>query len=134
MIAINPEKACYFIIKARQFQAKAGVVEPDPGSNASDDDFRGILEDYESDPVLIEMRSFLESLNKEEIASLLALMWIGRGDYTADEWETVLEEAKQVVDDQASGYLIGTPLVADHMEEALSALGYSCADLETDHL
>ncbi|WP_119461791.1 DUF3775 domain-containing protein [Rhodospirillaceae bacterium SYSU D60014] len=134
MIAIDPEKACYFIIKARQFQAKTGVVEPDPGSNVSDDDFREILEDYGSDPVQIEMRSFLESLNEEETASLLALMWIGRGDYTKDEWETVLEEAKQIENDQAPDYLIGTPLVADYMEEALSALGYSCGDLETDHL
>ena len=134
MIAINPEKACYFIIKARQFQAKSGVVEPDPGSNVTDDDFREILEDYEDDPVQIELRAFLESLDEEETASLLALMWIGRGDYTKDEWEDVFEEAKQIEDERAPDYLIGTPLVADYIEEALSALGYSCADIESDRL
>jgi hypothetical protein len=30
---ISPEKVCYIIIKAREFDAKVEPVEPDPGSN-----------------------------------------------------------------------------------------------------
>jgi hypothetical protein len=36
-LTISPEKVCFIIIKAREFDAKDEVTEPDPGSNPSDD-------------------------------------------------------------------------------------------------
>jgi hypothetical protein len=36
-LTISPEKVCFVIIKAREFDAKDEVTEPDPGSNPSDD-------------------------------------------------------------------------------------------------
>ena len=36
-LTISPEKVCFIIIKAKEFDAKDEVTEPDPGSNPSDD-------------------------------------------------------------------------------------------------
>jgi hypothetical protein len=36
-LTISPEKVCFTIMKAREFDAKDEVTEPDPGSNPSDD-------------------------------------------------------------------------------------------------
>ena len=36
-LTISPEKVCFIIVKAREFDAKDEVTEPDPGSNPSDD-------------------------------------------------------------------------------------------------
>jgi hypothetical protein len=106
-------------------------VEVDPGSNMADDGFREILEDYADDPVVIEMRQFLTDLNVEEYRNLLAVMWVGRGDYDAEEWDDALTEAEAVRAERGPDYLIGTPLLSDHLEEGLEELGYSCEETDS---
>jgi hypothetical protein len=130
-LGIDPDKVCYLITLARQFQAKVEPVEADPGSNMADDGFREILEDYADDPVVIEMRQFLTDLNVEEYRNLLAVMWVGRGDYDAEEWDDALTEAEAVRAERGPDYLIGTPLLSDHLEEGLEELGYSCEETDS---
>lgn len=130
MLGIDPEKVCYVIVKAREFDVKEEPVEDDLGSSAVDDGMREILVDYADDPTYEELMSFLEALNQEELINLLALTWIGRGDFTKDDWEDALAEAEDVVDKKAPAYLIGIPLLSDYLELALSELGYSCRDYE----
>ena len=131
---IAPEKVCFVIIKAREFQAKVDIVEGDPGSNPSDEGFREVLEDYQDDPTYEELKSFISSLNEDEIANLLALAWIGRGDFTKEDWESAVAEARQTEDGKAADYLIATPLISDYLEEGLSQLGHSCEDYESGRL
>ncbi len=92
-LAISPEKVCFIIVKAREFDAKDEVTEPDPGSNPSDDMDVAVLEDHKDDPVVEELTSFIESLSEDEQIDLVALAWLGRDDYSADDWQTVREEA-----------------------------------------
>ncbi len=133
-LGIAPEKVCYLIVLARQFQAKVEPVVPDSGDNMSDDGFRAILEDIGDDAVVLEMRQHIEGLNEEEYTNLLALMWLGRGDYTKEEWDNILVDARAVEDERRPNYLIGTPLLANYLEEALNQLGYSCEDFEQGRL
>ena len=130
-IGIDPDKVCYLATLARQFQVKVEPVEPDPGSNMSDDGFREILEDYADDPVVVEMRQFLSDLNVEEYRNLLALMWLGRGDYDVEEWEEALEEAEGLRNERGPDYVIGTPLLGDLLEDGLNALGYTCEETDS---
>jgi hypothetical protein len=60
----------------------------------------------------------------------LALTWLGRGDYGKEDWREVLEEACRIHDEKETEYLVGTPLLADYLEEGLSQLGYSIEDFE----
>lgn len=134
-LAIDASKVCYLIVLARQFGAKVAPALPDPGSNAADDGFQSVLEDRsDNDAVVSEMRQFLGALDDEEYVNLMALMWLGRGDYDLDEWEETLAEAQALSAERRPNYLIGTPLLADYLEEGLTAFGLSCEDFEKGRL
>lgn len=128
------DKVCYIIIKAREFDVKEEPPDEDPGSNPADDQEREVLADYADDPTYEELKAFLEGLNRDELVDLLALVWIGRGDYTGNEWGEVVKEARGVLDKKAPDYLLGIPLLADFLDEGLNELGLSCEDVEKEHL
>jgi hypothetical protein len=134
VLTISPEKVCFIIIKAREFDAKDEVSEPDPGSNPTDDKETAVLEDHEDDPVLEELTSLINSLSEDEQIDLVALAWLGREDYSASDWAAVREEAARAHNERTAGYLLGTPLLGDFLEEGLSMLGYSCEEFEINRL
>ncbi len=133
-LTISSEKVCFVIIKAREFDAKEEIEEPDPGSNPSDDKDVEILEDYSDDPVVEEITSFVDSLSVDEQVDLVTLMWLGREDYTAADWDSVREEAAAAHNQRTADYLLGTPNLGDLLEEGLSTMGYSCEDFEINRL
>ena len=129
-LQIALEKVCFLIMKAKEFDAKDEVTDPDSGSNPSDDMQAGVLEDHEDDPVLEELHSLITSLSFDEQVDLVALMWLGRDEYTAADWDTVRAEAADAHNNRTARYLCGTPLLADHLADGLSSLGLSCAEYE----
>ena len=133
-LTISPEKVCFIIIKAREFDAKDEVTEPDPGSNPSDDRDAAVLEDHEDDPVVEELTALINSLSEDEQIDLVALAWLGRDDYSASDWPTVREEASRAHNARTAQYLLGMPLLGDFLEEGLSTLGYSCEEFEINRL
>ena len=80
-LEIDPALVEFMILKARAFDVKVPPVEPDPGSNAADDGERGVLEDYPSDQTETELRDAIEGLSDEAAIDLVAIFWIGRGDF-----------------------------------------------------
>jgi len=130
MLTIPLEKLAYIVIKAREFDAEVPPVDEDSGSNPSDDAERDVLESGANNPTYQELTDAIDSLSDRERVELLALTWLGRGDYTKEEWRDVLEEAHRVHDERETQYLVGTPLLADYLEEALSQLGYSLEEFE----
>ena len=77
-----------------------------------------------------ELVDAINGLNDPERIELLALTWLGRGDYAKEEWRDAVEEARRIHDEKETQYLVGTPLLADYLEEGLSQLGYSLEDCE----
>ncbi len=134
LLTTNPEKLFYITVKAREFDVKVPPEGLDTGDNPSDNKDLEILEDYADDPTYAELVSVLENLNDDEIVEVLALVWMGRDDYTADDWPEVLEQARDAHDEKAVAYLVGTPLLGDYLEEGLSQLGYSIEEYEIDRL
>jgi hypothetical protein len=133
-LAISPEKVCFLILKFREYDAKDGVTEPDPGSNPADDGGVAVLEDHPEDPVAEELSSFIRALSEDEQIDLVALAWLGRDDYSAEDWAAVREEAAQAHNVRTARYLLGTPLIGDFLEEGLSMLGFSCEEFESGRL
>jgi len=129
-LTISAEKVCFVVVKAREFDAKDEVTDPDPGSNPTDDGDAEILEDHVDDPVVEELTSLINSLSEDEKIDLVALAWLGRDDYSAADWPTVREEAARAHNERTAEYILGTPLAGDFLEEGLAILGYSCKDLE----
>jgi len=129
-LTISPEQVCFIIVKAREFDVKDAVSEPDP----SDDKDVAVLEDHEDDPVVEELTSFIDAMSEDEQIDLVALAWLGREDSTAKDWEAVREEAARAHNARTAAYLLGMPLLGDFLEEGLSMLGYSCAEFEVGRL
>ncbi len=128
MLDQNPEIVCFIIIKAHEFHAKEEVVIPEEPNSPAEDWARQVLADHADDLTYLEMKSTIEDLDPDQQVSLVALMWLGRGDVGVEEWASALQQAKESWTPHTADYLIGTPLVADYLEEGLHELGYSCSD------
>lgn len=120
---IDPATVEFIIQKARAFDVKVPPLEPDPGSNPVDDDEREIIEDYPSDQTESELRDAIDQLSQDAATDLLALFWIGRGDFSAAEWEEARKAAAERGTNLTS-YLMGEPSLGDFLEEGLTTLGY----------
>ncbi len=129
-LSISPEKAFAILAKARQFDAKDTVTDPDPASNASDDMMLSVLEDHADDPVRGELLSIIRGLNEDEQIDLVALAWLGRGDGDLDDWDDLRSEAARAHNRRTAEYLLGMPILADYLEEALAQLGHSSEEFE----
>jgi hypothetical protein len=124
-LAISPDKVSYIITKAREFDVKDVVTDPDSSSNASDDGMLSVLEDHGDDPVVAELRAAIYGLNVDEQVDLVTLAWLGRGDGGVDEWDDLRAEAARAHNNRTASYLLGMPLLSDYLEEGLSQLGIS---------
>jgi hypothetical protein len=136
-LTISPEKVCFVIVKAREFDVKDAVTEPNTGSNPTDDRMIAVLDDHRDDPVAEELTSFISSLSEDEQIDLVALAWLGRDDNTIEDWPELRAEAARAHRTRTThtaDYLLGMPLLGDQLEEALSLLGLSCQDLEAGRL
>ena len=125
-LGINPDKVCHVIAKARVFDAKEDVSDPDSGSNASDDGMTDVLEDLPDDATYQELMEFIRSLDEDEQINLVALAWLGRGTYDIGEWREALREARAQHNKRTAEYLTGLPLLGDYLEEGLAACGEDC--------
>lgn len=79
-----------------------------------------------------ELRAFIDRLTEEEQASLVAVMWIGRGAFDAEDLEEAKATAMAEATTPTADYLLGTPHLSDHLENGLDALGLSAAEDEDD--
>jgi hypothetical protein len=130
ILAISAAKVAAIITKARQFDVKDVVTDPDPSSNASDDAMLAVLEDHADDPVRTLLTATVRGLNEDEQIDLVALTWLGRGDGELDDWEELRAEASRAHNKRTAEYLLGIPLLGDYLEEALAQLGYSLEEFE----
>ena len=130
MLEIRLETLCYIIAKARELQAKEQVVFPDDSSDPGDDWAMQVLADHKDDLSFLEIKAEVEDLSPEQQAELVALMWLGRDDYTLEEWDEARSEALDQYQDHKNTivYLLAHPMVSDHLEDGLIAFGYSCED------
>ena len=122
MLQIATEKVQYIITLARDFDAK---VAPWETSEEREDDVEAILEDSPNDPYEAQLKTFIDELNIDEQVSLVALMWIGRGTYEAEDLKEALSTARSERVNETSAYLLGVPLLSDYLTDGLEKLGIS---------
>lgn len=133
-LSLSLDQICYIIAKAREFDVKTGPSS-DPTANEMDeeDGAAAALEDRPSDPVLEELTTAIDDLDIEEQIDLVALMWLGRDAENLSEWDGLRATAEQEHTDFTTGYLTGTPMLADHLQAALAMLGRDCEDFLAGH-
>jgi len=93
-----------------------------------------ILMGHELDRAEGELRGLLETLNEDEQAEVVAIMWIGRGSFEAEDFAEALATAQTEATTPTADYLIGTPHLSDHLEAGLEALGVDPSEAEDDLL
>lgn len=125
-IRVALDTVCFIISKAREFDVKGGSSDPSASALDEEDVDAAVLEDRPSDPVEAELRSYISDLNDGAQIDLVSIMWLGRGDGPTD-WAEAQEVAANAHNDRTAEYLVGTPLLADYLEEGLAAIGRDCS-------
>src|ERR1700687_5613954 len=105
-LAISAEKVTFLIEKTREFDVKAGATDPDSGSNGTDDNMIDVLADDSGAPVVREISGFINAMTEDEQVDLVALMRLGRGDGTIEEWDDLRREAADGYDRKTASYLL----------------------------
>jgi len=114
MLNTNPETIQFIIDRVHQFQILQQDIDDDESEGA--------------DPSSAEIRSTIEDLEPDQQVELVALMWLGRGDYSADDWDSALAEAGDNWNERTADYLIGTPLLADYLTAGLESISELSGD------
>src|SRR5262249_6407795 len=94
----------------------------------SDDAMISVLEDHADDPTQQELKAFIDALTEDEQVDLVALTWLGRGDGTIEDWDDLREEAQRLHNNRTAAYLLGKPMLGDHLEEGWAQFGHRCED------
>lgn len=131
MPTINTDKVCFVVVKARELESEDEGVDAD-ASNPTDDHFVSVLTEDAFGVVRDEVASFIDAMDMDEQCELVALAWVGRGDFAAEDWDEALQLARGRREGPASGYLLGIPLLASHLESGLGEFGESCAFFAAD--
>jgi hypothetical protein len=115
-LSISPKKVCFFIEKAHEFDIA------DSGANVADE---GMI-----DPTFQELTAFINALTEDEQVDLVALTWLGRGDGNLSDWNDLREEAARLHNNRTAAYLLGNPMLGDHLEEGLAIFGISSEGMQ----
>ncbi len=134
MLEISPDKVAHVILRSREVDVKTGAWDEDSEPDSVDADGETILEDLPGDATRQELKEFLDGLNEDEQASLIALAWIGRGTYAPGELDEAMATAKAEHGGNATAYLFSLPLLPDYLEDALDQLGICAGDAEAEIL
>lgn len=130
-LTIGPDTVRGFIEKANAISA--GVTddyvdgqehEVELDANAVDNHHHDGLAEEKSENLLAEeFRELIDDLNVDEAAELIAIAWIGRGDFAAAEWTDAVAAVRERRIRRVSTYLLGMPTLGDYLEEGLEAIG-----------
>jgi hypothetical protein len=131
---VDRETLAFIILKAQAFDALVPPDDPSDGSNAPDDRAVDALEDERDNPVGRELRAKIAGLDDDSKAALVALTWIGRGDYDGGEWSDAFTAARERSEAPTTRYLMGIPLLGDLLAEGANAIGISVTDEEVEAL
>jgi hypothetical protein len=131
MPEINAAKVCFVIEKSRELFSEDAGIGPDD-SNPADDEERVMLTDAGGHSIRSELVEFIKDLDVDESAALVALAWIGRGDFERDDWRSAVAEASERAEGPTWKYLLGMAFLPDYLEDALSQFGRSCEGFEAD--
>jgi Protein of unknown function (DUF3775) len=129
-LSISDEKLCFIINKAREFDVKDSVTDPGDASNPTDDGMIAVLEDHKDDPVVQELVALINSMSVDEQVDLVTLTWLGRGDGDIEDWADLRAEAARAHNRRTAAYLLGIPLLADYLSEAIDEFGIECDEEE----
>ena len=79
-----------------------------------------------------ELQGFIEALNEDEKAHLVAIAWVGRGAFEPEDYGQAVQTALTEATVPTADYLTGMPHLAENLESGLESLGYDVTEAEED--
>ena len=125
MFTVNPDIIQRLIDLAREFHAQEAVSIPEESANPSGDWGAQMLASHKDDATVSEFRSIVEDLEPDQQQELVALFWVGREDFTAEDWDAAVAFAEDNWEPETADYLIAHPLLPDYLREGMDQLGLS---------
>jgi hypothetical protein len=122
-IGISTETLAFIILHARAYDMETPETDPDEGSNSADDRMIDVLEGGPDNPMGAELRAAITSLTVDRRAALVALAWVGRGDFDRSQWDEALSTAASRANGATARYLMGMPMLGDLLEQGADELG-----------
>ena len=129
---IASETVRLIVEKARMIEAEVEKelelepdLEPVPAGGNEHHSQATLVEEEADDPTEAELRELIDDLNVDQTTELVAIAWIGRGDYEPSDWSEALRDVRARAEARRSrvaSYLLGMPLLADHLEAGLDAM------------
>ena len=80
------------------------------------------------------LQAFIDGLNEDEQAHMVAIAWVGRGVFDAAEYAEAVAMARAEKTVPTADYLMGMPHLAENLEAGLEALGVDVSAEEEDLL
>ncbi|MBV1797144.1 DUF3775 domain-containing protein [Siccirubricoccus sp. G192] len=128
-LGISLETVATVVDLARAIQGKE---ETEPEQLSEDENSEAaLLQDNPDDITDDALLLFINELNDDEQAALIALAWTGRGDYGPEDWaEAVRLAAERNEGHDAGTYLMNMDMLGDLLAEGVAAFGLSIEDVE----
>lgn len=112
---VNTDRVNRLIELANEFHSDQSVQFRDEPIALDENWQAKVLEPHAENPILSEFRSAVDELNPDEQQQIVAMMWVGRGDYEMDEWDEALEYAGEAWTPDTADYLIAHPMLGEHL-------------------
>ncbi len=127
-LGVSLETVATVVDLARSIQVKE---ETDPEQATEDANSEAaLLQETPDDMTEDSLRQFIDELNEDEQAALVALAWIGRGDYGPEDWDEARALAAERNESDAASYLLGMEMLGDLLAEGVAGFGLSIEDVE----
>ncbi len=128
MFDINQGIIFNIIKKAREINIADDLTLPENRDDLSDAEWEQLLAEYQDDLSYQELKDLINELEPDQQQDVIALMYIGRGDFTKNEWIEARHQANAIKIANRAYYLISKPMLADYLTEGLAVFGYSCEE------
>jgi hypothetical protein len=119
---IAEEMVRKLVLQARAYDSKETIEDYERDPDSGETDAVETLQTGDNDPIRSELEDWIDSLDEEAQAELVALYWIGRGDYDGPDFPDAVREARARRTGSTAEYLLGAPLLGDQLEIGLDAV------------
>ena len=138
-LTLDPSMAYRIVELAQEFESEDMTAAFGSNDDIPDVDLRDPMTDQEDqaprpmndvsiDPIETELSALIDGLNIDAQRDLLALIWVGRGDYGPKDWHLARRQARDTRHMHVAQYLENTPLASHYLVEGLTQLGYPQSD------
>ncbi len=120
-LIVAKSRAALFAVPDAEADEVELEIEIDPATSITQADDAVLADERQPDETGAEAAAMIDSLNVDEQAEVVALTYIGRGDYEPAELETAVRDVKAAATGPASLTLFEIELFPSHLANGLNS-------------